>query len=98
MPDIDRVKTVNVLRRIERRDDPARIDALRQWQLDEDAVDPLIDVQFRDQLEDIVVTGRGGQAKFERGDPRRSAGASLVADIDLARRILADEDRGETGG
>src|SRR5258708_5414733 len=98
MPDIHRVKTVNVFRRIERGHYPPRVDAARQWQLDKDAVDSVVAIEPGDQLEDFRHSAIAGQAVFERSDPHFGTGACLVANIDLARRIVADQDRGKTGG
>ena len=38
-----------------------------------------------------------GQAMLERGDPGLAAGARLAAYIDLARRVVPDQDRGQAG-
>src|SRR5260370_42412296 len=98
MPDIHRGKTVKSLRRTERGHYPPRVDAARQWQLDKDAVDSVVAIEPGDQLEDFRHSAIAGQAVFERSDPHFGTGACLVANIDLARRIVADQDRGKTGG
>ncbi len=98
MPDIHRVKAVDIFRRIERGDHVARIVAARQRQLYQDAVDPVVGVESGYQLKDRGDTGIRRQAEFERGDPSGGAGARLAANIELARGIVADQDRGETGG
>ena len=85
MPDIHRVEAVDILRRIERHHHLPRVDTMRQRQLDEDAVDPVVAIEPGDQLKDC------------RGYPHFGTGACLVANIDLARRIVADQDRGKTG-
>jgi hypothetical protein len=41
------MKTIDVLRRVDRRNDSLRLDARRQRQLDEDAVDAFIRVERR---------------------------------------------------
>src|SRR6266478_10100181 len=98
MPDIHRVETVDILRRIERRHHLPRVYAVRQRQLDEDAVDPVVTIEPGDQLDDCRYAAIAWQAVLERGDPHFGAGTRLVANIELARRIVADQDRGQTGG
>ena len=98
MPDIHRVETVDILCRIERRHHLPRVDTERQRQLDEDAVDPVVTIEPGDQLKDCRYAAIAWQPVLERGDPHFGAGASLVANIELARRIVADQDRGKTGG
>ena len=97
-PDIERVKAVDVLRRIERGDHRLRIDAARQRQLDEDAVDPVVGIEPVDQLEDRRGVGirRQTDIRTRRSRPRRRR--APCCEHRLARRVVADEDRGEAGG
>src|SRR5438105_3568085 len=97
MPDVHWVKTVDILRRIDRSHHPSSIDIARQRQLDEDAVDLIVTVELGDQFEDAGFAAISRQAVFEGGDPGLGAGARLAANIKLARRVVADQDRGKTG-
>src|SRR2546430_7039925 len=97
MPDIHWVKTVDILRWIDRGHHPPSIDIARQRQLDEDAVDLVVAVELGHQFEDAGFAAISRQAVFERGDPGLGAGARLAANIKLARRVVADQDRGKTG-
>ena len=78
-------------------DDRPWVDAVRQRQLHQDAIDLLVGVEPGNEIED----GRGGavrrQAMLERGDPGGGAGPRLAADIDLAGGVVADQHRGEPG-
>ena len=59
--DVERMKTVDVLARLERFDHPRRIDLRRQRQLDEDSVDPLVGIELADEIEQLgleIVSGR----------------------------------------
>ena len=67
------------------------VDLLRQRQLHEDAVDRWVGVEPVDQRQQIGLAGVGGQAVLEALHPGLDRRLALVADIDLARRILADQ-------
>jgi hypothetical protein len=59
-PGVERVEAVDVLGRVDRGDHPRGVDLRRQRQLDEDAVDALVGVELRDQVEQLglaVVSG-----------------------------------------
>ena len=96
--DIDRVETVDILCRVNRRDHPLRLDRLGERQLHQDAVDPLIGIEPADQIEDRREIGIGRQAELEGRDPGLGAGAPLAADVDLAGRVVADQHCSETRG
>ena len=95
--DVDRVEAVDVLVRIDRAEHGAGVDVLGQRHLAEDAVDLGIGVEPGDQRQQRVLRGLGRQAVLERADADLLAGLDLAADIDLARRIVADQDHGEAG-
>ena len=84
--DIDRMKTVHVLRGIERADNPARVEPRRQRQLHQDAVNPVVGIERGDQFQQRGHFAIRGHAVLERGNPGLAAGARLAAYIDLARR------------
>ena len=69
----------------------------RQGQLDEDAVDRLVAVEIVDEAKQLGLGGVGGQAMLEARHAGGERRLVLGADIDLARRILADQQRGEAG-
>ena len=89
--DVERMKTVDVLARLERFDHPRRIDLRRQRQLDEDPVDPLVGIELADEIEQLGLRNRVGEIVREAYHSGLGRGAVLRADIDRARRILADE-------
>src|SRR6185369_11177867 len=89
-------EAVDVLRRRDRLDDASRRDVLGQGLLDEDAVHGGVGVQRRDAREQLAFAERGGVGLLQRADADLGAGAHLVAHVDLARRIFADEDHRET--
>ena len=90
---VGRRQPVDVLGRVDRRDDPVGVDLAGQRKLDEDPVDAASSPEPGDKLQQLVLAssppaGRGGPT-----DPGLLAGAVLVADVDLGRRVLADQDR-----
>ncbi len=96
-PDIDRVKPVDILLRVDRQDDPMHVDLRRQRQLHEDAVDPFVGVEpgyFGDQG---GLAGVARQPPLERAETGGGAGGGFGADIGVAGRVIADQDRGEAG-
>ena len=66
-----------------------------QRQLDEDAVDRRIGIEPVDQLEQFRLAGVGGQPVLEAQHPGLERRLALVADIDGAGRILADQHHGK---
>ena len=89
------MEPVDILAGIDRGDDRLFVELARERQLDEDPVNRRVLIEPLDQREQRRLAGIGRQAVFEAGDARRLAGLALGADIDLARRILADQHHSE---
>ena len=68
---------------------------VRERQLDEDPVDRVVGVQLGDEPQELVLGRLGGQVVVVRLDPRLAARLVLLADVDLRRRVVADEHGGE---
>ena len=90
-PGIDHMQPVHVLLRIDRGDRRAGVEVFRQRQLHEDAVYRGVGVQRRHQRQQIRLRGLRRQPVFEGPHTRRQRLPPLVADIDLARRVLAHQ-------
>ena len=69
----------------------------RQGELNEDAVDRGIGVEPVDRGQEPVLVGVGGQSHDRAVHPGGLAGILLVADIDLAGGIVADQDDRQAG-
>ena len=89
------MEPVDVLVGVDGADHGARIDVLRQWQLNEDAVDGGIGVEVGDQRTQLGFGDVGGQRVLDRMEAAFLRHLRLRGDIDLACRILADDDDGE---
>jgi hypothetical protein len=63
--------------------------------LDQDAIDQRIGVERIDQRDQFALGGVGGQAVFEAGHAAGDGLLGLGGDIDLARRVLADQHHGK---
>ncbi len=83
---------VDVLARIDRGENLARVEPARQRELNQDPVDGGIGVQLGDQRQQLGLRGGGRQAVIEGADPGLRAGGGLVADVDLRGGIFADQD------
>ena len=78
-------------------EDGTRIDLRRQGHLDEDTVDGFLLVQLVDQGEQFGGGDGGGGRVLFAVNSEVMAGFDLVADVDFASRVFADEDDGESG-
>ena len=99
--DVDHVKAVDVLVRVDRRPaPPGAVDLPGQGQLNQDAVDRRVGCSAElDQVEKLALAGLHGQAMLEGVHAGfRAVWRRLVAHVDLAGRILADQDGGQAGG
>ena len=76
---------------------PARVDVSQERQLDEDAMHGRVGIQAGDGGEHFRFRRVGGEADVERAHAHLLAGLHLIADIDAARRVVADEDHRQTG-
>ena len=78
-------------------EDPLLLDLLREGELDEDAVDGVVLVQAIEDLHQLVLGRRGREDVELAAHADLVRGLLLVARVDLARGVLADEDGGEAG-
>jgi hypothetical protein len=91
------MEAVDVLVRVDRQQDVGGDDLPGQRQLDQDAVHRAILVEPVDQLQQLVLAGAGRQAMVEALHAELGGDPALALDVDLARRIVADQDGGEAG-
>ena len=92
---VERMEAVDVLRRLDRADHPRLVDVARQRQLHEDGVDPRVVVELGDLREQVVLGGLCRKTEVGGVDAGLDRGLVLEADVDLGRRIVADEDGDE---
>src|SRR3979409_2192950 len=85
------MKTIHVLRRIDRLDHGSFIYILLQWELDEDAVNSSVVIEIADQFEQFVLTGFLGQMMLFGCNPNFAGEKYFVFDIDPGRNIVADQ-------
>ncbi len=86
------MEAVDVLGRVDGVDDQLRVEAVRQRQLDEDAVDGVILVEARDLGEQGLAGRRLGHLDEAAVDRRLAGHPRLGADIRAARRVIAEDD------
>ncbi len=91
--DILRMECVDVLQRKDRVETRVVSIRLGQRQLHEDSVHAGIAVELIDQGQELVGRRLGREPVQAAGQPVLLAGLLLVADVDLAGRIFADQDR-----
>ena len=84
---------VDVLLRRDQVDDRVGVEAARERQLDEDAVDVGIGGQLGDRGLDLALRRRRRQVDVARPHPDLGRLALLAAHVALARRVVADEHR-----
>jgi hypothetical protein len=94
---VDDVEPVDILVRVDRGEHRIGVDLVRERQLDQDAVNGRIGVEAKHQFEQYGLLGVGRQAVFEGAHAGGGGLAGLVAHIDLACRIIADQNHGEAG-
>ncbi len=94
-PDIDRVKAVDILQRIDRIEHGAGVDGTGQGQLHQYAVDGGIVVQLLDQVQQVVLGDFRRQTVFQRAHAGLARLGQLAIDVDFAGRVVADQDHGQ---
>jgi hypothetical protein len=96
---IDRVEAVDVLVRVDRSDHlvAVAVERRRQRELDENAVDRRIVVERGDQRHQLRLRRVGRQGMLDRMEAELLGLPRLRPDIDLARRVLADQHHREAG-
>jgi len=97
LADIDEVEAVDILLRRDGLDDLAGIDMGGKRQLHQYAVDGRIGIELADDLQQSLFGRVGRQRVLERMKAAFLGGAGFGGDIDLACRILADDDHRQTG-
>ena len=95
--DVDRVKSVDVLARIDCFDDGAFVDVRRRWGLNKDAMDRWVSVELFDECKQFSLRGGCRQLKLFRVHPKLLAHAVLGADVRAGGGILSDQDHRESG-
>jgi hypothetical protein len=61
-------------------------------------VDSLVAIEVLKEVCHLVVTGVRGQLVVVRGHPGLLARLPLAADVDVGRRVVADQHSGQAGG
>ena len=74
------------------------VHVLGERKLDEDAVDVVVGIELRDDLEHLALGRVRREAMVARVDPGLVRGVVLPGDVDVRRRIVAHEDRREAHG
>ena len=95
-PDIHRMKSIDILARIDGVEHGAGIDLLGQRKLHQDAMHILVGIEFRDQRHQIRLRHVLRQLVIERSHRGIDNGFRFRADIDFARRIVAREHHGKS--
>ncbi len=90
------MEAIRILGRRDRLQDLALIDMIRQRQLHQDAVNPLIVVQFIDQGQQLCFGCLGRQFVLVGKNPGFFTGLFLHRHINAAGRIVANQDNGQT--
>ena len=96
--DIGNMEPVRVLRGRDGVDHEVFVQVAGQRQLHEDAMHSRVVVQLVDQRQQVRLRGIGVQLVLVRIHADFDGLLALVADVDLARRVLADQNHGEAGG
>ena len=95
--DVGRVEAVHVLFGVNRLDHLLCVDMLRQWQLDDEAVEVVVRIELSDFLEQLLLRDVCLEAQGLAADPARLAGDHLIVHVGLAATIVADEDGNQSG-
>ena len=91
------MQAVGILRRIDGFEHREFVEALRQRQLNDVAGARRVGVQLRDRVEHLrLCRGRGQIPPYGR-DAQLRAVAVLAGDVRTGSRVVADENRAETG-
>ena len=89
---VDGMDPVDVLRRVDRLDHGCLVDVAGERQLDEQAVHAVVGVELRDEREHVLLARVGRNAVVARLDAGRLRRLLLQVDVDVRRRVVADED------
>ena len=94
-PSVQRVEAVDVLARIDGEEHAILADPRREGELDEDAVDGRVRVELGHEAEHLVLGGGRGEPVEPAAHADLVRHLLLVARVDLARGVVADEHDGE---
>jgi hypothetical protein len=92
------VETVDILLGIDRGEHGFGIDLLGKRKLHQNSVDGRIGTQTANQREQLLAGGGVGEPMIDGSDARFGAPPTLVSDVDLRSRVLADQHDSEAGG
>src|SRR5271165_5398297 len=95
--DVIRMKAVDVLIGPYAVQNAAAIDLLRQWHLDQDAIDFAALIQAFDDAEEVLAREVLGRRDLLAVKAEGFAGFHLGAYVDFGSRVVPDEDDGEAG-
>ena len=95
LPTLTKEKPSTSLSGGNRLDDLAVVDMVGHAQLDENAVNGVVGVEFADQLQELGFRRFGGQPVGDRLEAAFLGALALGTDVKLACRILADDDDGD---
>src|SRR5215216_38361 len=89
------MEAVDVLDWRDGADDAVFVDLLGKRELTQDPGHALVRVELRDEPEELLLGRLGRELVVERLDTDLATRFLLALDVDLRRRVLADEDSGE---
>jgi hypothetical protein len=95
--EIDGMKAVDVLGRIDGFEDALGVHLWRKRELDEDAVNVIIAVEILDDGEEIKSAGGGRRREEGAGKADFRAGGDFAFDIELRCGVFSYKDSGEAG-
>ena len=95
--EIDGVETVNVFGGVDGFEDALGVDLFGKRELDEDAVDAIVAIEFVDEVEQIVSGAAGGWSVQPTGEAEVMAGFDFAFHVELRGGIFSDENGGEPG-
>ena len=90
------MESVDVLARIHPQQNAVLVHPRRERKLHQDAVDGVVGVQAVDEREDLFFRSAGGKTMRLLVKPDLAAPLLLVRDIDGRRRILTDQNHGQS--
>jgi hypothetical protein len=90
------METVDVFGGIDSFEDLLGVDLFGERELDEDAVDAIIAIEFVDELKQILRGAVGGRRVHPTGEAEVVAGFDFTLHVQLGRGIFSDEDCGES--
>ncbi len=93
---VDRVEAVGVLGGVDALQQGHRVEVARQRELHDVAVAGRVGVELVDDVLDLAGRRVGGQLALDRGDADLGAVAVLAGDVDVAGRVVADQDGAQT--